>query len=92
MAARGKACFSIVNYMKYCTGDNSCKPGCLVCRFFPLILGFLCVLMDFPIQIATIRIGLSSICFKGSQVDLPTYMNFRLQSYYCIYLSKKCKR
>ena len=27
--------------------------------------------MDFPIQIATIRMGLSIICFKGSQVDFP---------------------
>ena len=25
----------------------------------------------FPIQIATIRMGLSIICFKGSQVDFP---------------------
>ena len=25
--------------------------------------------MDFPIQIATIRIDLSIICFKASQVD-----------------------
>ena len=34
--------------------------------------------MDFPIQIATIRIGLSIICFKGSQVDLPN--KYLLQS------------
>ena len=27
--------------------------------------------MDFPIQIATIRLGVSIICFKGSQVDFP---------------------
>ena len=27
--------------------------------------------MDFPINIATIRMGLSIICFKGSQVDFP---------------------
>ena len=27
--------------------------------------------IDFPIQIATIRMGLSIICFKGSQVDYP---------------------
>ena len=27
--------------------------------------------IDFPIQIATIRTGLSIICFKGSQVDFP---------------------
>ena len=27
--------------------------------------------IDFPIQIATIRMGLSIICFKGSQVDFP---------------------
>ena len=26
---------------------------------------------DFPIQTATIRMGLSIICFKGSQVDFP---------------------
>ena len=27
--------------------------------------------IDFPIQIATLRIGLFIICFKGSQVDFP---------------------
>ena len=27
--------------------------------------------IDFPIQIATIRMGLSTICLKGSQVDFP---------------------
>ena len=27
--------------------------------------------IDFPIQIATIRMGLSIICFKGSKVDFP---------------------
>ena len=27
--------------------------------------------IDFPIQIATIRMGLSIICFRGSQVDFP---------------------
>ena len=27
--------------------------------------------MDFPIQIATIRMGLSIICLKGSHVDFP---------------------
>ena len=27
--------------------------------------------IDFPIQIGTIRMGLSIICFKGSQVDFP---------------------
>ena len=27
--------------------------------------------IDFPIQMATIRMGLSIICFKGSQVDFP---------------------
>ena len=27
--------------------------------------------IDFPIQMATIRIGLSIICCKGSQVDFP---------------------
>ena len=27
--------------------------------------------MDFPIQIAPMRIGSSIICFKGSQVDFP---------------------
>ena len=48
-------------------GDKSCKCGCFVCRVFPLILGRLV----FPIKIATIRIGLSIICFKGSQIDFP---------------------
>ena len=27
--------------------------------------------MDFPIQIATIMMGLSITCFKGSQEDFP---------------------
>ena len=27
--------------------------------------------MDFPIQIATIRMGFSFICFKGSKADFP---------------------
>ena len=27
--------------------------------------------IDFPMQIATIRMRLSIICFKGSQVDFP---------------------
>ena len=27
--------------------------------------------IDFPIQIATIRMGLAIICLKGSQVDFP---------------------
>ena len=31
--------------------------------------------MDFPIQIATIRKGLSTICFKGSQVDFHKNMS-----------------
>ena len=34
--------------------------------------------MDFPIQINTIRIGLSIIYFKGSQVENP--YNYTLQS------------
>ena len=46
--------------MKYCKGDKSRKCSCLVCiEFFPLILEFLCILIDFPVQIATIRMGLS---------------------------------
>ena len=28
-------------------------------------------MVDFPIQIATIRMGLSIICFKGLRVDFP---------------------
>ena len=58
--------------MESCKGDKSCKCG-FVCReFFPLILvdfledSFVVILMDFPIQIATIRLGLSIIYFKGS--------------------------
>ena len=30
-----------------------------------------CGKIDFPIQTATIRIGLFIICFKGSHVDVP---------------------
>ena len=41
-------------------------PACLVCRVFSLDSGT----MDFPIQIATITMGLSVICLTGSQVDL----------------------
>ena len=33
---------------------------------------------DFHIQIATIRIGLSIICFKGSPVDFPDNVYFSL--------------
>ena len=52
-------------------GDKSYKCG-LVCReFSPLILEVFCILMYFPIHIATIRMGLFIICFKGSQVDFP---------------------
>ena len=41
--------------------------------------------IDFPIQIATIRMGLSIICFKGSQVD---FLNkYLLQSLNIEYLS-----
>ena len=43
--------------MEPCKGENSCKSGCL--EFSPLIL------MDFHIQIAAIRMGLSIIYFKG---------------------------
>ena len=41
---------------------------------FPLDSGKI----DFPIQIATIRMGLSSTCFKGSQVD------FIINVYLCL--------
>ena len=34
----------------------------------------LCILMDFPIQIATIRMGSYIISFKGSQVDISKYV------------------
>ena len=48
--------------MEYSKGDNTCKCGCLVSReFSPLILERCCVLMYFPIQIATIKMGLSII-------------------------------
>ena len=45
-------------------------------EFFSLDTGKI----DFPIQIATIRMGLSIICFKGSQVDFP----------YNVYFTNKC--
>ena len=33
---------------------------------------------DFPIQISTIMMGFSIICFKGSQVDFRNKYNFSL--------------
>ena len=51
----------------------------LILGFFLLTLGFLCILMDFPIQIAIIKMGLTIICFKGSQVDFPN--KYVLQSH-----------
>ena len=41
--------------------------------------------MDFPIHIATIRMGLSIICFKGSQVDFPN--KYVLQSLKIAFIS-----
>ena len=46
MAARGRG-----QLFLSCKGDKSCKCGCLVIEFFPLIVGrflrrFLCILMD----------------------------------------------
>ena len=43
--------------------------------------------MAFTIQIATIRMGLSIICFKGSQVD---FRNEYVSENY-IYQSKQCR-
>ena len=45
-----------------CKGDKSYRCACLVCRVFS-------GKMDFLIQIATIMMGLSIICFKGLQGD-----------------------
>ena len=51
---------------------------------------FPCILIDFPIRINTMRMGLSTIYFKVAQVEI-----FK-QSYTsvpedCIYLSKQCR-
>ena len=67
MAARGRGRFSFVNIGNLVRETNLANVV-----VFPLILGrflrrCLCILIDF----ATIRIGLSIICFKGSQVDFP---------------------
>ena len=43
--------------------------------------------MDFPIQIATIRMGLSIICYMGPQVDFPNKYVLLSISENCIYLS-----
>ena len=46
--------------------------------------------IDFTIQIATIKIGLSILCFKGSQVDFPN--ECVLQSLnIAFYHSKQCR-
>ena len=52
----------------------------LLVEFSPLILGVdfledLCILMAYPIQIPTIRMGLCNIYFKGSQVDIFKYFS-----------------
>ena len=45
-----------------------CKGDCLVCHeFLSLDSGKI----DFPMQMATMRRGLSIVCFKGSQVYFP---------------------
>ena len=71
MAYRGM--FFLCYYRKSCKGDKSCKCGCLVCRSFFLVISKIPLYTDgiLPIQIASIRIGLSIICFEGSQVDFP---------------------
>ena len=53
---------------------NFANVSVLFVESFPLDSGKI----DFPIQIATIRMGLSSICFKGSQVD------FIINVYLCL--------
>ena len=45
----------------------------------------LCILMDFPIQINTIRMGLSIIYFKGSQVEISKELCTLVRED-CIYL------
>ena len=40
--------------------------------------------MDFPIQIATIRMVLSIMCFKGSQIDFPN--KYVLQSLKIVFI------
>ena len=39
-----------------------------------------CILMDFPIQVNTMRMRLSVIYLKGSQVKLSKIINYELQS------------
>ena len=39
-----------------------------------------CILMDFPIQVNTMRMGLSVIYLKWSQVKLFKIINYELQS------------
>ena len=53
---------------------NHCKFMCLHSQEILT----LCILMDFPIQIHRIRMGLFIIYFKGSQVEYST--NYVLQS------------
>ena len=53
-----------------CKGDKSYRCACLVCRVFFLDSGK----MDFPIQIATIMMGLSIICFKGLHCYRETFV------------------
>ena len=42
--------------------------------------------MDFPVQINKIRMGLSIIYFKGSQVGFSKYFNYELQSLNVIFI------
>ena len=74
MATRG-GCFSYVNIGNLGRETIFASVVVLFVELFPLILGrflrrFLSILVDFPIQIATIRMRLSILYFKGSQVDI----------------------
>ena len=48
--------------------DGQCDA--IIRHFFQNVCLILCILMDFPIQINAIRMELSIIYFKGSQVEM----------------------
>ena len=86
----GVASFSCV-YIGNLIREKTLANVCLLVEFCPLISGrFLSILMDFHMQIATIRMGLSLIYLKGSQVDISKFICTSVLEY-CIYHSKHCR-
>ena len=49
----------------------------------------LCILMDFPIHVDTIRIGQPIVHFKGSQVEFSKLQCISVHDENCFYLSNR---